>query len=423
MTQLGQPSLDDRLTALFASEPEALAAAPQTFRELREQAAVYDHRDAVLISSHADARALLPDHVNVGKSDRYANDTVRKSLASMSASEQRAFAELSDFEALQLTAADGAEHERLRTIMHRAMTPRRIAALERSVHDATRDLLEPLATLDVSDLMTFAYRLPLIVICDLLGIPKSDREQIHDWTSAIGHNKGGIPYPDVVVAAHAAMGEFRRYLDSMLAEHRRTHDRSDLLGALIEAEHDTLTSEELAANFVMLLLAGHETTTNLIGSGLMALLGQRDQWQALCAAPEQASAAVEELLRFVSPVQWVFRIPAQDFDFNGVTIPKGRLVFVMLAAANRDPGAFSHPEQLDIARTDVGEHMAFSFGPHFCLGNSLARLEGRIAFETLARRFPKMQLATDEFRWRGNARLRGLAELPIALGPDHLQGR
>jgi cytochrome P450 len=419
MAPLRQPSLDDRLTALFASDPGALARATETFRELRERATVYDHQDAVLVSSHADVRALLPDHVNVGKSDRYMNDTVRKALAGMTEAEQLAYAELSNFEALQLTAADGFEHERLRTIMHRAMTPRRIAALEQSVHDATRDLLAPLVAQDVADLMKFAYRLPLIVICDLLGIPEADREQIHDWTSAIGSNKGGIPYPDVVVAAHAAMGEFRSYLGSMLDEHRRTHDRSDLLGALMEAEHDTLTSEELAANFVMLLLAGHETTTNLIGSGMMELLRNPDQWQALCAAPQQAAAAVEELLRFVSPVQWVMRIPAEDFEFNGLAIPKGRLIFVMLAAANRDPAGFSDPERLDIARSDVNEHVAFSFGPHFCLGNSLARLEGRIALETLARRFPKMRLASNELSWRGNARLRGLAELPIVLGPDH----
>jgi cytochrome P450 len=412
-----QSSLDDRLTALFASEPEALAAAPDTFRELREDAPVHDHQAALLVSRHVDARALLPDHVSFGKADRYMNDTVRTALAGMTDVERAAFAELSAFEGLQLTAADGAEHERLRGIMHRAMTPKRIASLQQSVHHATSALLEPLAAQDVSDLMQFAYRLPLIVICDLLGIPEADRERIHEWTSSIGYNKGGIPYPDVVVAAHAAMEQFRSYLDGMLAEHRRTQDHSGLLGALMDAEGDTLSSDELAANFVMLLLAGHETTTNLIGSGLLELLRHPDQWQALCAEPAKAPAAVEELLRYVSPVQWVFRIPAVDYDFEGITIPKGRLVFVMLAAANRDPAVFRDAERLDIGRADVGEHMAFSFGPHFCLGNSLARLEGRIAFETLARRFPSMQLATDTFHWRGNARLRGLAELPIALGP------
>jgi cytochrome P450 len=418
MSQLSERSLDDRLTALFASDPGALAEAPETFRELREHSPVHGHRAALLVSRHADARALLPDHYRLGKGDRYTNDTVRDALAGMTPAEKQAYAELSEFEALQLTAADGAEHERLRAIMHRAMTPRRIAELERTVHAATRELLEPLTAQEVADVMTFAYRLPLIVICDLLGIPEADREQIHEWTSAIGYNKGGIPYPGVVVGAHAAMSEFRAYLGGMLEEHRRTQDRSDLLGALMEAEGDRLTSDELAANFVMLLLAGHETTTNLIGSGLLELLRHPDQWRALCFAPQQAPAAVEELLRFVSPVQWVFRIPAEDFAFNGITVPKGRLVFVMLAAANRDPEVFAEPERLDIARTDAGEHMAFSFGPHFCLGNSLARLEGRIAFQTLARRFPEMKLAADEFRWRGNARLRGLAELPVALGPD-----
>jgi len=419
MSQLLQRSLDDRLTALFASDPDALAEAPALFRELRELSPAYDHRAALLITRHADARQLLPDFAGFGKAGRYMNDTVREALTRMTGDEQQAYAQLSAFERLQLTAADGAEHERLRAIMHRAMTPRRIAQLEQSVHDATSALLRPLGGRDMADLMQFAYRLPLIVICDLLGIPAGDREQIHEWTSAIGSNKGGIPYPGIVVAAHGAMSEFRSYLDSMLEQHRRPDNRSDLLTALMDAEGDRLTSEELAANFVMMLLAGHETTTNLIGTGLLELLRHPDQWRALCDEPQRAPAAVEELLRFVSPVQWVFRIPAEDYQYNGTVIPKGRLVFVVLAAANRDPAVFSHPERLDISRTDVSEHVGFSLGPHFCLGNSLARLESRIALEALARRFPHMQLATNEVRWRGNARLRGLAALPIKLRPQH----
>jgi cytochrome P450 len=212
------------------------------------------------------------------------------------------------------------------------------------------------------------------------------------------------------------MGEFRTYLDETLDEHRRTHDRSGLLAALMDAEGDQLTSEELAANFVMLLLAGHETTTNLIGIGLFELLRHPDQWQALRDAPERVPSAVEELLRFVTPVQWVVRVPADDFEHGGVAIPQGQLVFLLLAAANRDPTAFSDPERLDITRSDETRHLAFGLGPHFCLGTSLARLEGRIAFEALVSRFPAMELAADNLRWRGNARLRGLESLPIALG-------
>jgi cytochrome P450 len=415
MTQVAEHTLDDRLGALFASEPGAMAEAPALFRELRERSPVHEHAAAVLFSRYADVQALIRDMDNVGKAERYSSDTVREALSRMTEDERHVYGELSEFESLQLTAADGAEHERLRGIMHRAMTPGRIASLGQSVQDAADRLLDPLCDQDAADLMPFAWGVPLMVICELLGVPESDHELIHVWTSAIGRNKGGIPYPGAVVGAHAAMGEFRVYLDGMLDELRRSQNRSSLLAALMDAEGERFTTSELAANFVMMLLAGHETTTNLLGTGLLELLRHREQWQALCAAPEQAPAAVEELLRYVTPTQWVMRVPFHDFEYGGVSIPKGRLVFLMLAAANRDPEIFDQPERLDITR-DARKALALGLGPHFCLGASLARLEARIAFETLARRFPSMELAADELHWRGNARLRGLDSLHVALG-------
>jgi cytochrome P450 len=414
MTQVVDQTLDERLTALFASEPSAMSEAPALFRELRERSPVHEHPSAVLFSRYVDVHVLLRDAARFGKSERYSSETVSRALAEMTDHDRQVYAELSGFESLQLTAADGAEHERLRGIMHRAMTPARIAALEESVQEAADRLLDPLQGQDTADLMPFAWGLPLIVICDLLGVPEADREAIHNWASALGRNKGGIPYPDAVIGAHAAMGQFRAYLDEMLEEHRRSQSRSDLLAALMDAEGERLTTEELAANVVMMLFAGHETTTQLLGTGLLELLLHRGQWQALCAAPERASAAVEELLRFVAPVQWVMRIPFQDCEYGGLVLPKGRLVFLMLAAANRDPEIFDHPETLDITR-DARRALAFGLGPHFCLGASLARLEGRVAFETLARRFPGMELASDNLRWCGNARLRGLDALRVAL--------
>jgi cytochrome P450 len=180
---------------------------------------------------------------------------------------------------------------------------------------------------------------------------------------------------------------------------------------------DRLTTDELASNFVMLLFAGHETTTNLIGIGLLELLRQRDQWQLLCDQPELAPRAVEEMLRYVTPVQWNNRVALCDFEYGGIEIPRGRLVFSVLAAANRDPDAFPDPERVDVMR-DTRGHLALGIGAHFCLGASLTRLEGRVAFETLARRFPDMQLADEDFGWRGSALLRSPDRLPIALGPE-----
>jgi cytochrome P450 len=413
--------LDERLAALFASEPVAMAGAAGLFRELRERAPVHEHPLAVLFSRHADVQALLRDTANFGKGERYSNATAQEALTRMTEAEQRVYAELSDFESLQLTAADGAEHERLRGIMHRTMTPSRVAALDGSIRDAASRLLDALEGRETADLMPFAWGLPLMVVCDLLGIPETDLEAIHKWTSAIGRNKGGIPYPDAVVDAHVAMGEFRVYIDRMLAEHRRSESKSDLLAALMSAEGDRLTSDELASNFIMMLLAGHETTTNLLGVGLLELLRDREQWEALCADPDRVPAAVEELLRFVTPTQWVMRVPFRDWEYGGMLIPRGRLVFLMVAAANRDPDVFGEPERVDITR-DARKALAFGLGPHFCLGASLARLEAKIAFCILIDRFPEMRLAVpySELRWRGSARLRSLETLPVRLGGKSL---
>jgi cytochrome P450 len=183
-------------------------------------------------------------------------------------------------------------------------------------------------------------------------------------------------------------------------------------------EGDRLADQELTAMFVILLFAGHETTTNLIGNGLVELMRHRDQWERLCADPSLVPAAVEELLRWVTPVQWLGRVATEPFELEGVQIEAGQTVFPILAAANRDPAAFRNPERLDISRPDAKNHLALGFGPHFCIGNALARLEGTVAFATLARRFPGLELADEHLGWRGNAMLRGLEALPVRLGPE-----
>jgi cytochrome P450 len=210
------------------------------------------------------------------------------------------------------------------------------------------------------------------------------------------------------------MLEFTAYLDGLLGERQSSETDSDLLRALTTAEGERMTTEELASNVVMLLFAGHETTTNLITLGMLELLRHRDQWERLCADPGLAPSAVEELFRWLSPVQWVSRIAAQDFSYGGVEIPRGREVLAMAAAANRDPAVFADPETLDIGRTDARHHLGLGVGAHFCLGASLARLEGRVALTALARRFPRIELAMDDLRWHGSALLRTVAGLPVA---------
>jgi cytochrome P450 len=202
----------------------------------------------------------------------------------------------------------------------------------------------------------------------------------------------------------------------MVAERRRSPRESDLVQLLLDAEGDVLDEDELVSSYVNLLFAGHETTTNLIGTGLRELLLHRDQWEALCAAPERAPAAVEELLRFVSPVQWAWRVALADYEDGEVVVPSGTTVAVLLAGANRDPSVFERPDELDLERGNAREHLAFGAGIHVCLGIALARLEGEVALRTLARRYPDMQLADESAAWRGNAMLRALVSLPVVTG-------
>jgi cytochrome P450 len=255
-----------------------------------------------------------------------------------------------------------------------------------------------------------------MVVGDLLEVSATDIEMIHGWSSAIGRNRRGVD-PDALMGALDAIGEFRVYIGEAIERQRRSPRESMLVGELLEAqEGERLTAEELTAMFVILLFAGHETTTGLIANGLAELLRRRDQWRLLAGRPQLAPAAVEELLRFVSPVQWTWRVAAADYPCAGAVIPAGTTVALMIAGANRDPDVFKRPDELDLNRGNAGHHVAFGLGPHFCIGNALARLEAEIALRTLAERFPRMELSDQPLHWRGNAMLRQLASVPVRLG-------
>jgi cytochrome P450 len=252
----------------------------------------------------------------------------------------------------------------------------------------------------------------------MLEVPAADRETIHGWSGVIGENRRGVD-PRTLLPALRAIEEFGEYIRSMVAERRSAPRESDLVRLLLDAEgEDVLTEDELTAMFVVLLFAGHETTTNLLGTGTRDLLAHRDQWEWLCADPGRAEESVEELLRFVNPTQWAWRVANETIVIGGETVEEGTTVGVMIGAANRDPRAFDHAGVLDLARVDARKHLGFGLGVHFCLGNALARLEGEIAFGTMARRFPDLELATDTWDWRGNAMFRSLGALPVRFGRD-----
>ena len=315
---------------------------------------------------------------------------------------------------------DPPDHTRVRGLVNKAFTPRRVAALRRRIEAIVATLLDDVGeTWDLIDAL--AAPLPAIVIAELLGVPAADHRRFKEWSSALVTAIGaGNPV--------AARAQFETALDALLAYLREviaarraegTAGRDDLICAMIDAqeERDALTDAELLATSNLLLLAGHETTTNLIGNGTLALLRRADELERLRADRSLLRSAIEELLRFDSPVQATARVPLEDVALDGATLPAGALVFTGIGAANRDPEVFAEPDRVDLGRAQ-NPHLSFGFGAHFCLGAPLARLEAEVAFGALLDRFPKLALASDEpLAYRPNFVLRGLTRLPVRSAP------
>ena len=311
---------------------------------------------------------------------------------------------------------DPPDHTRLRTLVHKVFTPRTIERLRESIQAYTDKLLDEAQEAGEFDVIDgLAFPVPITVIADLLGVPASDRETFRGWSRKLAHTLELTSAEEVYVRGSEATVEFSAYLRDLAAERRKT-PREDLISALVavEAEGDRLSEDELISMCILLLVAGHETTVNLIGNGTLALLRYPDQFARLTNDPSLIKPAVEELLRYDSPVQMTSRFIMEDMDFNGHTFRKGQQVSTLFGAANRDPEHFTDPNSLNIARED-NHHLAFGNGIHFCLGAPLARLEGQIVLGTLARRFPNMELTTDNPPYRDTYVLRGLQHLPVRV--------
>jgi cytochrome P450 len=315
--------------------------------------------------------------------------------------------------------ADAPDHTRLRRLANKAFTPRAVEALRPRIVELVDGMLAAARERGSFDVMhDLAEPLPVMVICDLLGVPVEDQDQFKPWSSTIAR----MLDPDVDAstleqAIPAVMG-FVQYFAALI-EQRKAAPKDDLLSALIaaESEGEKLTQPELFAMIILLFIAGHETTTNLIGNGTLALLRHRDQWEALRADPDGlAMPATEELLRFDSPVQVTARTATEDLVVNDwLSLAKGESVICGLAAGNRDPRYLGSPDDLVLERGKPS-HLSFSNGMHYCLGAPLARLEGQIAFTAMAAQFPDLALATDDPPYRDHFVLRGLASLPVSLG-------
>lgn len=311
---------------------------------------------------------------------------------------------------------DPPEHTRLRNLVNRAFTPRTVEKLRPRIQQIADELVNAvLANGELEIMRDLASPLPVIVISELLGFPQEDRDRIKRWSDDLAPLIDGTERDAKLFQIANTASEFGDYVRSVL-ERRRSDPRDDLLSQLISAhvDQDRLTESELVATVILVLGAGHETTTNLIGNGLLALLAHPDEMARLRVEPVLLPNAIEEVLRFDSPVQVTSRLTLEDIEMGGVCIPQGHEVDVVLAAGNRDPEVFEAPDRFDIGRQGI-THLSFGHGVHFCLGAPLARAEGQIAIGTLLRRLPELGYEPDALVRKTGVVLRGLESFPVSF--------
>jgi cytochrome P450 len=321
-----------------------------------------------------------------------------------------------DGTASSLLMLDPPDHTRIRTLVGKAFTPRRIDALRpriQQIVDQALDRLDPTAPIDL--IRDFAVPVPIQVIAELLGVPTDDRELFKSWSSRLVALLDPLSADATLADAAEAFSELDVYFTRLFAE-RRLRPRDDLISALVAASEqgERLNEIELLATVFLILGAGHETTTNLIGNAVAAMIAHPDERKRLRDDPGMIETAVEEFLRFDSPVQATDRIAGSDLEIDGHSIAQGQLVLLLLGAANRDPTVFESPDRLDLSRAE-NPHLSFSQGAHFCLGAQLARAEGQIALGTLMTRFPDWRGDDRGLDWRGGLVLRGPRAIPIRL--------
>ncbi len=311
---------------------------------------------------------------------------------------------------------DAPDHTRVRGLVAKAFTPRRVAALRPRIEAIVDELLGPVARRGAMDAIeALAAPLPAIVIAELLGVPAEDHRQFKQWSSELVSGLAQGNPLETLARVQRGLEPLLAYLRRIIAA-RRSEPRDDLISAMIAAqeERDALTDAELLATSNLPLVAGHETTTNLIGNGLLALLRYPGELARLRAEPGLLRGAIEELLRYDSPVQATVRVATEEGELGAHRIRPGALVVCGIGAANRDPAAFRDPDRLDVGRAEC-HHLSFGFGPHFCLGAGLARLEAEAVFAALLARFPGLRLASEAVEFRPNPILRGLRALPVAF--------
>jgi cytochrome P450 len=317
----------------------------------------------------------------------------------------------------QMLFMDGPAHARLRKLAGPAFMPFRVRRLREHIQEITDKLIDDIiarGTGRMDLLADFAEPLPAIVTAEMLGVPVEDHQQLKDWSVTFAQMLGNFQHnPDRLAEVHQAVNGLTAYFQNAVEEQRKT-PRDGVIHALMtsEVDGDRLTDEEVVANCIVTMVGGLETTTNLIGNGILTLLRNPEQMARLRAEPGSMPDAVEELLRYESPSQHTARLAPDDVVLGGKSIRKRQAVIAVMAAGNRDPERFPEPDRLDFGRPD-NKHLAFGWAAHYCFGAPLARAEGQIAFETLLRRFRALELTGEPLTWRANLGLRGLESLPL----------
>ena len=380
------------------------------YRWLRDQAPVYwsESLTAWVVTRYADVVDVF------GNPQTFSSDRFRR-IDERYASQRPAVQAVAEVLGHWLVFRDPPDHDRLRGLLQSSFTPKTLESSRERIQrtaDTLLDRVVPHGTMDF--IREVAFPLPATVIAGLMGAPEDDLEAIKAWSDRLASYLGGaVDARDNFTEASAGVAALVRYFDALLRERER-RPSDDLMTLMLRAEHqgDRLTHDEVVANCVLLLFAGHETTTNLLGNGLFHLLRHPAQAALLRADPSLLHHAVEELLRYDGPVPATVKIATEDRSWHGRTIRRGDMVMPFMASANRDPRQFPDPDTLDVCRAPE-RHVAFAAGMHFCLGAWLARLEARIVLDTVFRRLPDLELASAEVRWKPMIFLRGLESLPL----------
>lgn len=434
--------MNDAFSLLNLQRDEIRANPYPFYEQLRNQDPVHwdEQMGFWVLTRYADIDSLYTD-------ERFSRaQGLMRGFQRLSESERHIVEPVYDSFSQTVFYADPPYHTHLRGLMNHAFTPRRVERLRSYIQKTVNELFDSVQNnAEVDMIHDLAYPLPVMVIAELLGLPASDRARFKKWSDDLFAILGTVREKPAHLLERAAqsLNEMTDYVKD-LSRKRRASPRDDLLTALLSVTEDdslacprphgpsashatealvpeleahaasTLTEEELVSNINILLSTGHETTTHLIGNGLLALLQHRDQRERLQERPALLAAAIEEMLRYDSPVQITYRSALKDADIRGKLIRKGDLVNSILGSANRDPDRFSHPDRFDITRNE-GRHLGFGIGIHFCIGAPLVRLEAEVVFETILRRFPNISLATETLEWQEHPVFRGLKSLPVVL--------